>query len=973
MPDDLPLGVSHRRSNCPRHRAARRRWRMEPLEARLLLSATAVEWDTDAAAGDSLLPCTCGCCRPVGDALVYEALSWQEIDGSSASELLPDSLFAEVLPAIESDGAEGGSGGEPQAAGLPLSSVPALSSLPGAFAKLYLDFVGDTTSNWGSYHPGTTPAYDTDGDATTFSTTELANINEIWSRVAEKYSPFQVNVTTVDPGNINNLETVRVVIGGNGSWYGSTAGGVAYVGSFSNSHPTTGKNIVFVFSQNLGGGNPRYVAEAAAHEAGHSFGLEHQSVWNGSTKVSEYNTGDSLRAPVMGASYNAARGLWWLGRNALPGGPTQDDMAVVSGATNNFGYRADDHGNSVGAATPLSPSGANVYGSGIITTTGDVDYFSFTTTPGTVRFTVSPASFGATLDATLELRDAVGTLLVSADTASLGESLVRSVAAGSYRVVVKSHGSYGDVGQYSLVGVLPDAYEDNDSRLTAADIGVGTGMQLNNVNIDQSGDDDWYRFLLLAPDTVDIAATFSHGSGNLDLEVADVNGTVLASSTSSTDNELVQLGNLTAGLYYIRVYGVAGATNNYSLGVLPGSLPLDLVAPQVAAVTLVGGGSLQAQYAVPAGSGEQLRVVPLGLVDQIRITFSEDVAIDEADLLVTGSQVPVYAFDSFTYESLSRTATWRLEQPIDADVVALQLNADGSSPITDLVGNRLDGEWENPVGLDDPSSSVFPSGNGTAGGNFYFLATILPGDANRNNAVDAGDYTLWADHYLEAGGWAQGDFNDDGLVDAGDYTIWADHFLIVPSSAAIPPEESGVAVSNAEIPSAEAPAAAAAAVWLSSGMAPAVAMADAADAAHTAATAPADSVQPSQLESLGLRVSSQSAERFVGGPAARASVTWLTFDAIENVSVERGTAIAPGQFVPMAGSPAEQARLAAVDRLFAADGRSTGRSSQSLWRSIAPVAKHLRGALRAAPSIRWADLCGRAVTPDAFLSLDEEA
>src|SRR5581483_2667975 len=79
----------------------------------------------------------------------------------------------------------------------PLSAVPALNSDPAAADGLYLDFVGDNTPNWGSNHPGTTPAFTTDGDPTTFSDSELADINEIWSRVAEKFSPFNLNVTTV--------------------------------------------------------------------------------------------------------------------------------------------------------------------------------------------------------------------------------------------------------------------------------------------------------------------------------------------------------------------------------------------------------------------------------------------------------------------------------------------------------------------------------------------------------------------------------------------------------------------------------------------------------------------------------------------------------------------------------------------------------------------------------------------------------
>ena len=69
-----------------------------------------------------------------------------------------------------------------------------------------------------------------------------------------------------------------IAIGGNYTdWYGAAAGGVAYVGGFYNSAP----NVGYVFPGALANGNPKYVAEAAAHEAGHLFGLQHQAAWSG--------------------------------------------------------------------------------------------------------------------------------------------------------------------------------------------------------------------------------------------------------------------------------------------------------------------------------------------------------------------------------------------------------------------------------------------------------------------------------------------------------------------------------------------------------------------------------------------------------------------------------------------------------------------------------------------------------------------
>ncbi|HEY7119950.1 MAG TPA: fibronectin type III domain-containing protein [Tepidisphaeraceae bacterium] len=333
----------------------------------------------------------------------------------------------------------------------PLSAVPALSSRPGAYARIYLDFTGDSTPTWGQYTPGTTPAYDQDGDPTTFSDGELASIREIWSRVVEKYSPFNVDVTTVNPGNLNNKQSLKVVFGGDGAWLGAQAGGVSYVGSFANSAP----NVVFVFPKMLANGYAQYSAEAAAHEAGHAFGLQHQSTWSGSTKTAEYAPANAAGdAPIMGSSYTARRGMWWYGTASDSPTHIQDDLAVISSTTNGFGYRADDFGNDLPSASALTLNNTSASAAGVIEKTSDQDVFSFTSGAGAVNFSADRVT-GGMLDLKLSLRDSAGNVLASADTSSLGESLSASLAAqGTYYVTVASHGGYGDVGQYTLAGSL---------------------------------------------------------------------------------------------------------------------------------------------------------------------------------------------------------------------------------------------------------------------------------------------------------------------------------------------------------------------------------------------------------------------------------------------------------------------------------------------------------------------------------------
>ena len=82
----------------------------------------------------------------------------------------------------------------------------------------------------------------------------------------------------------------------------------------------------------------------------------------------------------------------------------------------------------------------------------DVDLFSFTTGAGAIGLSVSPSTYGGMLDASLKLFASDGTLLQSAATSSLSESLGAVVSAGTYFVGVYGAGNYGDLGQYKLSG-----------------------------------------------------------------------------------------------------------------------------------------------------------------------------------------------------------------------------------------------------------------------------------------------------------------------------------------------------------------------------------------------------------------------------------------------------------------------------------------------------------------------------------------
>ena len=187
------------------------------------------------------------------------------------------------------------------------SQVPVLSSYPSAPATVYLDFDGQ-------YVSGTSWNWNGDIDAQPAALSPSA-ITEIFNRVAEDYSIFQLNITTDSTAYLSAplKQRVRIIITPTSSWYGS-AGGVSFVGSFTWGDDTP----AWVFGELLGN-NIKYIAEAISHETGHTLGLQHQSVYDVNChKIAEYAAGQGSGeigwAPIMGVGYDKNLTTWYNGK-----------------------------------------------------------------------------------------------------------------------------------------------------------------------------------------------------------------------------------------------------------------------------------------------------------------------------------------------------------------------------------------------------------------------------------------------------------------------------------------------------------------------------------------------------------------------------------------------------------------------------------------------------------------------------------
>ncbi|MGF1578663.1 MAG: Ig-like domain-containing protein [Gemmataceae bacterium] len=484
---------------------------IEHLEDRSLLSASAVDWRFDEGGlnvGGHDVDCACpGCCGgaqhqlgdghyigdghdhthqlvtdPLGNDFFVEPLSdrhylWED------SGPAPTGGFATYFPGSDSD--------------YDLSATFHLESFPGADRTILLDFDGHLTRDtyWNDMVDGAdidTPAWSRDGDRNSFTNSELVMIQRIWARVAEDFAPFEVNVTTADPGaealkRTNSSDSqygIRVVIGEN-TFY-SSAGGVAYVGSFSWSSDTP----AFVFNS-----SERGVAEAASHEAGHALRLRH----DGDSSTSYYRghgSGKTSWGPIMGASYNPNVTQWSKGEYA-DANNLEDDLSIISSY---IPYRKDDYGNTVSSATELVPQGTTevlpTYG--IIERNTDADVFSFYAGVGTLDLDIDPVAVGPNLDIKVEFLDSSGKVIETANpadrldvdftytTSESGEYFLRVSGTGSGDVGDTGYSDYGSLGNYRIQGTIP-AYTQgnrapvaNDDEATISEDSQGVLQVLKN-------------------------------------------------------------------------------------------------------------------------------------------------------------------------------------------------------------------------------------------------------------------------------------------------------------------------------------------------------------------------------------------------------------------------------------------------------------------------------------------------------------
>ncbi len=331
------------------------------------------------------------------------------------------------------------------------ATVPVLNSLPGAGDTLYLDFDGHTSSDaWGNY---TAAPFSLDANGTTFSPGDRLAIYNQWRTLAEDFSPFNINVSTVAPSSFNDSVGFRhiitnsapTIIGNNDP----NLLGIAFLASYNQNG--SNNNVAFTFANrhtDYGGGlNGRIMASAheqgntTSHEFGHALNLNH------------YSLSQHPNAIMVTTNSGFSRKTW---NNAVTDtGTPQNDMAIIADVgQNGIGYRPDDFGNTIGTAALLSPVGNAFSADGVISDLAvpDVDLFRFTinsNVTGSIRVDVD--DYVNNLDVVLRLLDEAGNVVLVNDPGSSFDAFLGGTfLAGTYYVEISSDGDPGEAGQYAL-------------------------------------------------------------------------------------------------------------------------------------------------------------------------------------------------------------------------------------------------------------------------------------------------------------------------------------------------------------------------------------------------------------------------------------------------------------------------------------------------------------------------------------------
>src|SRR6266850_3134628 len=182
-----------------------------------------------------------------------------------------------------------------------------------------------------------------------------------------------------------------------------------------------------------------------------------------------------------------------------------------------------------------------------------------------------------------------------------------------------------------------DFLEPNDSLAGARNI----SMPFNaNLSIDQDMESDYYRFTTSGFfSNVSATITFTHANGDVDLQLLNSAGTVIASSTGVSNSESISRW-VGAGTYYLRVYGYStGSCNRYTINAT--ATPLIIFPTPFPFVSNANPNEPAATAAVStAGNSGSMPVVRIAVTEQVTASLGPDTTSTVSPLVAVNGRSP---------------------------------------------------------------------------------------------------------------------------------------------------------------------------------------------------------------------------------------------------------------------------------------------------------------------------------------------
>lgn len=193
--------------------------------------------------------------------------------------------------------------------------------------------------------------------------------------------------------------------------------------------------------------------------------------------------------------------------------------------------------------------------------------------------------------------------------------------------------------------------------------------------------------------------------------------------------------------------------------------------------------------AIGNSNGERATLLPDGrrqldnhlapAADEILIGFDRRVSVSAADITVTdavGDPLEIDYCEGDAGEPGTAVLRCRLKAPLANGRFTVQV-ADSA---LDLAGNALDGEWRNAA-APGAFGDAFPSGDGSAGGDFGFRFDLNLGDTNLDGQIDLDDLNNVRNHFGESIR-SPGDADGDGDADIDDLNEVRNRFGSPPTA-----------------------------------------------------------------------------------------------------------------------------------------------------------------------------------------------